>query len=88
MPFLIFNHHLLETLFFCSNFISRNVCTGSYAQGVHLKIVHENQTHGKNSIVETAAAFPPTISWVGLSQEITSFRIKNKKQLNPKLNNI
>ena len=53
-----------------------------------MKIVHEKQTHGKNSIVETAAVFPPTISWVGLSQEITSFRIKNKKQLNPKLNNI
>ena len=88
MPFLIFNQRLLETLFFCSDFISRIVCTGSYAQGVRVKIVHEKQTHGKNSIVETAAVFPPTISWVGLSEEITSFRIKNKKQLNPKLNNI
>ena len=46
-----------------------------------MKIVHEKQTHGKKSLVETAAVFPPTISWVGLSQEITSFRIKNKKQI-------
>ena len=44
-----------------------------------MKIVHEKQTHGKKSLVETAAVFPPTISWVGLSQETTSFRIITKK---------